>query len=170
DAVYGISLFNEGSDEQAKFDRARAARYRGITSLNQLHLGPYDIAIDMRHDRDTRVVLPTIDARICAGFGRTCEFPFLDIVLPIHESSERSSVTSPLAFGGKNFCRLDDFRNVVATSANGDGKISSLRNEVELEFTIKGAKSPAACHTVATDHRALGIGLEKIILLAHADG
>ncbi|MBN9559699.1 MAG: hypothetical protein J0H14_03095 [Alphaproteobacteria bacterium] len=42
----------------------------------------YDLAIDLRVDQDTRLLLTAVDATQRAGFGTAERFPFLDIALP----------------------------------------------------------------------------------------
>lgn len=48
----------------------------------------YDLAIDLRINSDTRVVLKHVNARCRAGFGTAAEFPYLDITLPMVSPSE----------------------------------------------------------------------------------
>jgi hypothetical protein len=42
----------------------------------------YDLAVDLRVDQDTRLLLTAVDATQRAGFGTAERFPFLDIALP----------------------------------------------------------------------------------------
>ena len=45
--------------------------------------GEYDIAIDLRTDSDSRILLESARARVKAALGTKTHFPFLDIFLPI---------------------------------------------------------------------------------------
>lgn len=59
-----------------------------ITQFEALFKGPYDIAIDLRVDPDTRVLLQNIDAATKAGIGARNRFPFLDVFLPVDFNRE----------------------------------------------------------------------------------
>jgi ADP-heptose:LPS heptosyltransferase len=54
----------------------------------ELPLQSYDLAIDLRHDPDTRPCLYRVDARYRAGFYATAEagLPYMDLMLPISEA------------------------------------------------------------------------------------
>jgi ADP-heptose:LPS heptosyltransferase len=56
--------------------------------IENLRLGPFDIAIDLRHDADTRPCLYRVDAKFRAGFMAPIEtgYPWLDLVLPSVEN------------------------------------------------------------------------------------
>ncbi len=58
-----------------------------------LPLSAYDIAIDLRHDADTRPCLYRVDAQFRAGFLAPVEdgFPHLDLMLPSVENLELSN-------------------------------------------------------------------------------
>lgn len=79
DEVIGFSLF------------ARTARLNGTVSLDEqlaeledlLADRCFDLAIDLRVDADTRMVLKHVNARLRAGFGTEKVFPYLDIALPM---------------------------------------------------------------------------------------
>ena len=55
--------------------------------IEKLPLGPCDLAIDLRHDADTRPCLYRLDADYRAGFyaPREAGLPYLDLILPISE-------------------------------------------------------------------------------------
>lgn len=78
DEVIGFSLFerNAALNEVTPLsDRLRA--------LEDLLKGrEFDLAIDLRVDEDTRIVLKHVKARTRVGIGRERDFPFLDIALP----------------------------------------------------------------------------------------
>jgi ADP-heptose:LPS heptosyltransferase len=56
---------------------------RGIAEFRQLPLGEYDLAIDLRHDTETRPILNFVRARYRAGFVCDPHFPVrLDLAVP----------------------------------------------------------------------------------------
>src|SRR5262249_48334946 len=56
---------------------------RGIAEFRQLPLGEYDLAIDLRHDTETRPILNFVRARYRAGFVCHPQFPVrLDLAVP----------------------------------------------------------------------------------------
>ncbi len=61
---------------------------QGMTNFLSLDLGAFDIAIDLRHDPDTRVLLPLIDARFRVGFVADSETACLDLALPSCEPNK----------------------------------------------------------------------------------
>jgi len=105
DAIHGIDLFHPLSGEQIKEPVAEEARRNGAEQLTALALGPFDLAVDLRYDTDTRALLRNVDARVYAGLGSFSEFPFLDIIVPTHqaESADNDSEVARLAndFGYK---------------------------------------------------------------------
>lgn len=56
--------------------------------------GPFDLAIDLRMDDDTRMLLTRVDAGLRAGVGAPARFPFLDIALP-PEHEDRGQGSDP---------------------------------------------------------------------------
>jgi ADP-heptose:LPS heptosyltransferase len=80
-------LFNE----VVRFDffTVTNAAWRGATAeqfraFEDLNLGPFDLAIDLRHDPDTRPLLEAVDARFRVGFSAPADQggKNLDIALP----------------------------------------------------------------------------------------
>jgi ADP-heptose:LPS heptosyltransferase len=56
---------------------------RGVAEFRQLPLGEYDLAIDLRHDTETRPLLNFVRARYRAGFVCDPQFPVrLDLAIP----------------------------------------------------------------------------------------
>jgi ADP-heptose:LPS heptosyltransferase len=170
DEVHGIALFHEISGKQQDVAVARAMQHAGIGMLEQLRLGSFDIAIDMRHDRDSRPLLLSLDARVYAGYGSTREYPFLDIVLPTRTDDGNAARNYEVFLGGHNFHRIAGAMDPAGMSARGSGLIVTEKHDVELDLVVRGAKSPAACGTVAADQRRLGIALRSISLAPVADG
>ena len=164
DDIYGVNLFHEISGEQGDLDVAIAARRAGVQQLAELCLGPYDIAIDMRYDTNSRRTLPTIDARVYAGYGSVREFPFLDIVLPMHFGDNSPNSPTDVVMSSHQFHSTSGIIDASVSLGRGSGLIQSERSFVELDFVVTGAKSPADCLTVPSDLRPLGIALCSLSL------
>jgi ADP-heptose:LPS heptosyltransferase len=160
DNVYGIRLFSESVDAQSDAEVASGVRRAGVTEIEKLHLGPYDLAIDLRHDADSRVILPALDAQLYAGFGTSREFPFLDIALPLEDASLVSDRPFEIVLSGQNFRRASA-RNYRA-EVNGTGEIVSAKDEIEIELSVTGARSPVEAGLVSEDTRELGVGLRGV--------
>ena len=86
DAVHGVNFFHEISEFQGDPKVAAGFVTKGLEEVEHLSLGSYDLAIDLRYDRDTRHILRSIDATIRAGYGDSARFPYLDVILPWHEA------------------------------------------------------------------------------------
>jgi ADP-heptose:LPS heptosyltransferase len=54
----------------------------GLTAFQKLSLGRFDIAIDLRHDDDNRILLAYVDARFRVGFATSIPEVTLDLSLP----------------------------------------------------------------------------------------
>jgi ADP-heptose:LPS heptosyltransferase len=169
DSVYGVSLFHEVGGKQSDVEVARVARRAGVKELQALHLPSYDLAIDLRHDADSRIVLAALDARIYAGFGTSRDFPFLDIVLPMEDASLAQGRAFDLVLSGHSFRRSRAASREV-TSARDPGEIAAVKDAIELDLQVTGARSPAECGTLAEDTRELGIGLNSITVSPLRDG
>lgn len=65
-----------------------------LVQFSKLRLGRYDIAIDLRHDEDTRPLLLLIDATFRCGYNSWRNIP-LDIALPNVEDDARRAKTWP---------------------------------------------------------------------------
>jgi ADP-heptose:LPS heptosyltransferase len=167
DEVHGVTLFHESSEEQSNGDIARTIKRTGVTALSALQLGPFDLAIDMRYDKDSRSVLPTVDARIYAGFGTSSEFPFLDIALPLHEPIEPELPYREVVLSRRQFHR--GATPVDGVQIQGINTIGPEKLFIELNFTVIGARSPASCGTMLTDNRILGVGFEGALVSGVAD-
>ena len=158
DAVHAVDMFHEVSGEQSSEVVAEEARERGAKALAALALGPFDLAVDLRYDMDSRRFLQNVDARAYAGFGQASAIPFLDIVVPRDEGANLKGAAEILL--GRH-----DFRPTDAGTAAQDaqkrlgGKITA--REILLAFEIQGSASPKACG-VSMDERVLGVALEGV--------
>ncbi len=87
---------------------------RGTVSAFEAQVtGEFDLAIDLRTDPDTRVLLQSVRARIKAGIGSKAQFRFLDIFLPIDETRRTEaawSIELPARdFGAQGYCKRNRF-------------------------------------------------------------
>jgi ADP-heptose:LPS heptosyltransferase len=78
-----LALFDEIHAYNFFSPRSGDGLNAGIRDFRQLPLGTYDLAIDLRHDTDTRPVLNLVRAKYRAGFVCDPQFPVpLDLALP----------------------------------------------------------------------------------------
>jgi len=56
--------------------------FEDLERFREICSGGFDIAIDLRVDEDTRLLLEHVDAATRCGIGLRARYPFLDIVLP----------------------------------------------------------------------------------------
>lgn len=67
-----------------------------VARFRTLVAGHWDLAIDLRVDEDTRLLLAGVDASIRAGIGARARHPFLDIILPAeHHNRRNAPATNP---------------------------------------------------------------------------
>jgi SAM-dependent methyltransferase len=76
DHVVAFDAFPRNSTEEEPNVAATLSRFTEA-------VGEYDLAVDLRVDTDTRVLLRSVRAPLRAGIGTYAEFPFLDISLPV---------------------------------------------------------------------------------------
>jgi len=162
--IYGVNLFHELSGSQSDVDVARSARRTGAEQLEELNLGKYDIAIDMRYDLDSRPTLLTLDSRIYAGFGNVKDLPFLDIALPAHSGENAPLIGYNVFFGGQHFRRTTGFGDAFTALPSESGVFLADRTSLDIELLVKGAKSPSECGTVPNDLRPLSVALRTITI------
>jgi ADP-heptose:LPS heptosyltransferase len=60
----------------------RGQPLEGLQRFREVCAGGFDIAIDLRVDEDTRVLLKQVAATTRCGIGLRARYPFLDVVLP----------------------------------------------------------------------------------------
>lgn len=77
DRVIAFNAFPRNSTEEEPNVEATLGSFRSLVS------DEYDLAIDLRTDIDTRVLLRSVKAPLKAGIGTRSRFPFLDIALPL---------------------------------------------------------------------------------------
>jgi hypothetical protein len=77
DRVIAFNAFPRNSTEEEPNVEATLGAFRNLV------VDDYDLAIDLRTDIDTRVLLRAVKAPLKAGIGTRSRFPFLDIALPL---------------------------------------------------------------------------------------
>lgn len=77
DRVLSFDAFPRNSTEEEPNVDATVGMFRSVVT------DEYDLAIDLRADIDTRVLLRAVKAPLKAGIGTRARFPFLDIALPL---------------------------------------------------------------------------------------
>jgi len=77
DRVIAFNAFPRNSTEEEPNVDATLGSFRALIS------DEYDLAIDLRTDIDTRILLRSVKAPLKAGIGTRSRFPFLDIALPL---------------------------------------------------------------------------------------
>lgn len=109
DHVLSFDVFPRNSSEE-KVDLL------GKTALfEQLVTAEYDLAIDLRNDRDTRFLLQSVRAPLRAGVGTPAQFPFLDIFLPVDFNrndveASRMDEIPPRAFASQVYTERTAYR------------------------------------------------------------
>ena len=78
DEVHAVNFFTAGLVGDVSVEARRRAV---VETLVALELAPFDLAIDLRRDADTRTLLKLFPARYAAGFGDLATFNYLDVAL-----------------------------------------------------------------------------------------
>jgi len=76
-SVMAFDAFPRNSSEEKVDVRGKVSEFESLITAE------YDLAVDMRTDHDTRILLDSVRARVKAGIGPKSKFGFLDIFLPI---------------------------------------------------------------------------------------
>lgn len=86
DHVLSFDAYPRNTSEEPVDVAGKAALF------DALIVGRYDLAIDLRVDPDTRVLLRNVQAGLKAGVGPKLQFPYLDIFLPLEAGLDRFDV------------------------------------------------------------------------------
>lgn len=97
DRVIAFDAFPRNSSEEEVDVPGKAALFERTVT------GEYDLAVDLRTDRDTRPLLRRVKARLRAGIGARAEFPFLDICLPLDVKAAEAETARETLFGPLDF-------------------------------------------------------------------
>lgn len=108
DKVIGFDAFPRNSTEEEPNVVATLGQFRSLITDH------YDVAVDLRTDTDTRVLLQAVSSTFKAGIGRRAQFPFLDIALPLDSTrneAERAQEDhiAPLRFESQGSARRTPF-------------------------------------------------------------
>lgn len=109
DEVLVFDAYPRNSNEAPVDVQGKTANFEALV------VEPYDLAIDLRTDPDTRFLLQSVRAGIRAGMGTRVRFPYLDIFLPIDFTREefeqaRRDVIDHHAFASKLELARSPFR------------------------------------------------------------
>jgi ADP-heptose:LPS heptosyltransferase len=103
DSVNDFAFFAEASGEVARNSDSAIRRLRIQHDFGRFiattRRERFDLAIDLRHDPDTRQLLTAIPAQVTAGFGTTREFPFLHICLAMTHTEQPAGQVNSGAIG-----------------------------------------------------------------------
>lgn len=97
DRVIAFDAFPRNSSEEEPDVHATVGSFRGIVG------DQYDLAIDLRVDTDTRILLRAANASLKAGIGTHAHFPFLDIALPLDSTRNEPERASDDEIGLHSF-------------------------------------------------------------------
>ena len=125
-----------------------------VHRFRELVGGPFDIAVDLRVDEDTRFLLQEVQATMRCGIGARATLPFLDIALPPeHEQRDRTAPVDRAdrflearLFGSRmpvqtTFEHVTDFRPVEGHVVFGPGvALPTGRFEATFDARLEGWK------------------------------
>jgi hypothetical protein len=97
DRVVAFDVFPRNSSEEEVDVPGKAALFQ------QAFPEPYDLAVDLRSDPDTRFLLRLAKAALRAGIGTRAQFPFLDIFLPVDFTRGEPEAAKEFAFRPLDF-------------------------------------------------------------------
>ena len=121
---------------------------QGMANFLRLDLGSFDVAIDLRHDPDTRVLLPLVDAHIRVGFVGGDETACLDLALPSCEPNKDA---------GQIWSALD--------------AVTRLMLLVDAAATVLARPAPASAGPLATGAAFdFGVGDRPVVAVAPGAG
>lgn len=131
DEIVPAAIFSQVS--LADLDPAARAERRdtAVAELQARGLGPFDLAIDLRRDDDTREILKLFQARAYVGFGDLATFSYLDVALPftrhgVHEGASSLRLgPAELDGGGMGHLVTEDGLHLTAQAGRLDLTVST---------------------------------------------
>ena len=154
DTIVAASIYSQNSladlDAVARMARQDAA----FAELDAKGLGPFDLAIDLRRDDDTRELLKMFDARLYAGFGDLETFNYLDVALPF---------TRHGLHDGASYVKLgpQDLDGGMGHTIDADGlHLTARQGRIELQLSTDTVWPPT--DEGIADTRMLGAALHRI--------
>lgn len=146
DEVHCVTLYAPGPRSDA--------RQAVIDAVEALDLPPFDLAIDLRRDGDTREFLKLFRARHKAGFGDSETFNFLDVALPTPIDTSMHGATRLLLAPA-------DLDGGAGHSISQDGlRLTAEIGEVDLELSTDTLWPPS--DDGIPDTRLLGAALWRV--------
>ena len=153
----------------------RGASAETYESFRNLDLGHFDIAIDLRHDADTRPCLYRVDAAFRAGFAAAAEtnLPHLDLMLPsvelvnITNSDVRYSMHAERRLQLLASAVVNEFqtnKNVIERLVGTDRPSIGRRAIISMSAGDPIRYWPIADYAEVALHLALEQGMEIIVL------
>ncbi len=97
DRVLAFDAFPRNSSEEEPNVPATLGRFQALVTDD------YDLAIDLRTDVDTRVLLQAVKAPLKAGIGTRARFPFLNIALPLDSTRNEAERVRDERIGPHSF-------------------------------------------------------------------
>ncbi|MFD1951720.1 glycosyltransferase family 9 protein [Sphingomonas arantia] len=104
DRIIAFDAFPRNSTEEEPNVEATLGLFRASIT------DQYDLAIDLRADIDTRVLLRAVKASIKAGIGTRGRFPFLDIALPLDSTRNEAERARDDTIGQHGFAHQGSAR------------------------------------------------------------
>ncbi|MGH7098148.1 MAG: glycosyltransferase family 9 protein [Stellaceae bacterium] len=96
--------------------------HQGIARFRAMCRGPFDIALDLRVDDDTRFLLEEVEASVKCGIGSRLRHPFLDVALPgqfERRETDQAIVLTPDRFDSRMSKRTPFFHETDFRGPNG---------------------------------------------------
>lgn len=123
DRVIAFDAFPRNSSEHEPDVHATLDAFRATVT------GDYDLAIDLRTDLDTRILLRAARAPLKAGIGIRARFPFLDIALPLDGTRNEAERVRDERIGHQGF-------SLQGSGRRGHFALYSDRETVERDYAI----------------------------------
>lgn len=154
DEIHAISFFSQNSLEDEDRGAVEGRRATLVSDLQGLALAPFDLAIDLRRDEDTRELLKLFDARVLAGFGDLAVFSYLDVALPFTRHGPAAGVTQ---------LRLTpaDFNGTMAHPVTASG-LHLVTQLAEIQLTVETDTVWSPSEDGTPDNRMLGVAFNRI--------
>ena len=154
DEIHSAPIFAQNSIADLDESVREARRREVVAELRALALAPFDLAIDLRRDEDTRELLKLFDARLYAGLGDLATFSYLDVALPF--------ARAPVADGATRLhLRPRDLDGGMGHRITDAGlHLTAAMGRVDLAVTTSALWPPA--DDGIDDTRLLGAALWRI--------
>ncbi len=154
DEIHAATVFAQNSVADLDGGMREARRRAAVAELQALALAPFDLAIDLRRDEDTRELLKLFDARRYAGLGDLATFSYLDVALPFARGPVTDGAT-------RLHLRPRDLDRGMGHRITDAGlHLTAAMGQVDLAVTTSALWAPA--DDGIDDTRLLGAALSRI--------